>query len=192
MSLDITNNIPLRHLATFSSTGTFLVPEGITKLFLSVQGASGGGSSGFNHAENGHGSTGGLGVWGGAWANVAPGQSYPIIIGSGGAGTSGAGNSRVGTAGGSGGTTSFDNTVLAAGGAGANAGSHHSPGGASPGASGSTSYETSLPTLSPSGAVARVTGTISSNATTAGGTAGQNSSIQGGAGQSGRVYIFGM
>jgi len=192
MAIDVTKTVPLRHLATILSSGYFTVPAGVTKLYVTVSGASGGGSSGFNYQENGHGSTGGAGVITGGWVNVAPGQSYPVIIGAGGSGTSGAGYGRYGTAGSSAGTTYFDGAVIAYGGTGANAGSHHSPGGATPGATGGTAYETSLPVLYPTGAMVRVNDTSTSNTTVAGGNAGQNTSVQGGAGQPGKVQIFGM
>ncbi len=190
MTIDNTVAVNLRHLATFTSSGTFKIPKGVTEIFVSVQGASGGGSTGFTAFETGSGSNGGVGIITGGWVNVAPEHNYNVIIGAGGAGgIFPGGNLRSGGVGGTGGTTSFDNSVLAAGGTGANAGSHHSPNGASPGASGSASAETSLPTVSPSGALARVTGTQNSNTTIAGG-AGSSGSATAGAGASGRVSIF--
>lgn len=86
-------------LQTFTSNGTFIVPENITTLYISaIGGGGGGGGGGLTHYEDADaypdrvygGSGGGGGGAGNAIINkaftVTPGMSIPITIGSGGTG----------------------------------------------------------------------------------------------------------
>lgn len=113
----------------YTSTGTFIVPPGISGLIVDAFGGGGGGSSG---------STGdarsGCGGGGGAHAQmalslIAAGTSVTVTVGAGGSGGTGSG-----AAGNAGGTSSFGSYVYAYGGAAAAA--QGSPGGGTAGAGG--------------------------------------------------------
>lgn len=115
---------------TYTSSGTFVVPYGVTSLTVECYGGGGGG--GGDGTDN---SVGGSGGGGGAYARsvvaVTPGASYPYTVGA--AGTAGAN----GVAGGVGGSTTFNTTtVVALGGSGG--GANGAAGGAGGLASGST------------------------------------------------------
>jgi len=90
----------------FTSSGTFTVPAGITKLKITAFGGGGGGSS----------NNGGLGGAGVALVTVTAGASYTVTIGSGG---NGAAYTNAGAT--AGGTTSFGSLVTATGGGAGNA-----------------------------------------------------------------------
>lgn len=95
---------------TFTSSGSFTVPAGITVLAVSV-GGGGGGGGGCVLANSGGG--GGSGAEAFGIVSVTPGATVAVTVGAGGsAGASGGGN------GGSGGTSSFGVYVTATGGAG--------------------------------------------------------------------------
>lgn len=95
----------------FSASGTFTVPQGITKVYLTMIGGGGGGCG----SLTGGSSSGGGGGAGAYKINhpitVTPGGSYTVTVGAGGAG------GTTGNNGSTGGTTSFD-SVSAAGGQG--------------------------------------------------------------------------
>lgn len=92
----------------FTSSGTWVCPQGVTKIYVSMCGGGGGGAGG-----GGGGGTGPSG--GGSAANsllwfpytVIPGNSYTVTIGAAGAAGTG-GTSAPGTDGTDGGNTSFD------------------------------------------------------------------------------------
>ncbi len=93
----------------FSANGTFVVPAGVTKLFVRVVGAGGGGGRGGTvYALSGGG--GGAGGYAEKYISTTPGASFAVTIGVGGA--------RGDTIGGTGGTTSFGSQVSATGGGG--------------------------------------------------------------------------
>ena len=77
---------------TFNSSGTFIVPPGVTSITVQAWGAGGGGASGGTGNRAGGG--------GGAFATkiiaVTPGTSYTVTVGSGGAPGSTGGNSSFG------------------------------------------------------------------------------------------------
>jgi len=136
MAIDNISHAPLRHIATFLSSGTFNVPEGVSKVFATVEGARGqsnrGQSGGSTHRTNGY-------------VEVVPGKSAQVIIGA-----TGPENSSAGT-------TSFDGAIQVFG---APSSTHesryntNSPGGAAA----ASAVTTTLPTGAPSGAIVRVSG----------------------------------
>ena len=147
MAVDNFINPPLRHISRATTSGTWVVPENVTRVFVTVTGARGGdayqGPAGAASAASG-------------FVEVSPGSVAQLIIG---AGANSVGQS---SGAGSGGTTSFDGAVTAFG---SNGGSHNNRYGGSGGSAGTTSYRTSLPTGAPAGAIARVTSTANSGPT---------------------------
>ena len=112
----------------FNTTNTWLCPTNVTKIRVEVWGAGGGGVGGSGGDIScmawtgmgywgGYGGTGGLGGYNCDTISVIPGQSYSIIVGSGGTG----GNvvsCGTGETGGTGGFTSFNGIITANGGTG--------------------------------------------------------------------------
>lgn len=106
--IDLAGNFEL-----FNTGGTFEVPEGITNLFVY---ASGGGAGGGGNGATSGSPTGGNGGNGvipslGILRGVAFGETYTVIIGSGGAGGAGGGAGGPGGTGGTGGNTTFAGTA---------------------------------------------------------------------------------
>jgi hypothetical protein len=108
-------------VTTFTSSGTWVCPPGITS--ITVQAWGGGGAGGGASTTNKLcGGGGGGGAYASSTVAVTPGNSYNIVVGSG--GTASTGN------GGNGGNSTFNaTTVVAAGGTGGTAGGN-GPGGA--------------------------------------------------------------
>ncbi|CEM57310.1 phage tail protein [Xanthomonas campestris pv. campestris] len=119
--------------ARFEASGTFVVPAGVTAIYVSACAGGGGGGGGGTRAEKSNGSgvytaTGGGG--GGAGQSiqrvrfaVTPGVSLPIVIGAG--GSAGAGSrtdGASGAAGNAGGATVIGNLITLAGGQGGGGG----------------------------------------------------------------------
>jgi hypothetical protein len=104
----------------FSSSGTWTVPNGVTRCRVRVWGAGGGG--GGSNGTNGGGGGGGGGYAESVVTGLTAGASHTITVGT--AGT--AGNSSGGN-GGSGGTSSFDSSVVASGGGGGTGGAGSAP-----------------------------------------------------------------
>lgn len=101
----------------FISSGTFVVPAGITSVYLSMIGGGGGGGG---SDTSGPGGGGGAGGWVLNYLfSVTPGNSYTVTIGTGGTRGNNAGGN---TPGGSGVATSFD-VVSVPGGSGGKSGS---------------------------------------------------------------------
>jgi hypothetical protein len=100
---------------TFTSTGTWLCPAGVTSIKVECWGAGGGGAGASN---SGNLYTGGGGAGGNYSVNnsitVVPGTTYNVTIGSGGT----AGPSSGNTNGSAGGTTNFHSLLFASGGTG--------------------------------------------------------------------------
>jgi hypothetical protein len=67
---------------TFTSSGTFTVPTGVTKVMVFAHGGGGGGGGGYGTASGGGGGVGFIPQI----IDVTPGQAMAVIIGSGGAG----------------------------------------------------------------------------------------------------------
>jgi hypothetical protein len=94
---------------TFASSGSFVVPAGVTQVEVEVWGAGAGSYASIGGLASGGGSGGGYGRK--LVSGLVPGQSVAVIVGAGGAaGTTG------GTAAGPGGTSSFGQLVSASGG----------------------------------------------------------------------------
>ena len=109
----------------FTSPGTFTVPAGVTKVWVSMSGGGGGGSSGKKYSDGSTYIDGGGG--GGAHAvlaeevTVTPGENIAVTIGTGGAGGSGITVVPNGTGsdhGGDGGTSLFGGYISTPGGKG--------------------------------------------------------------------------
>lgn len=99
--------------ATFTASGSWTCPSGVTQILLDGCGGGGGGSCGAGSAANGNGGGGASSVIGRV-VTVVPGTIYTITIGAGGSG--GTSSSTTGTAGG---TSSFGTLLSLAGGGGA-------------------------------------------------------------------------
>lgn len=69
----------------YTSSGTFTVPSGVTNIIVEAWG--GGGSGGVNSNGTGGGGGGGGGAYSRSALVVTPGNSYSVIVGNGGAGT---------------------------------------------------------------------------------------------------------
>jgi len=99
---------------TFTTSGTWTVPPGVTSVLVNVWGAGGGGGGGFNGCSaQGLGSGGGGGGFAQSTLSVTPGDVYTITVGAGGA--AGAYNAN-GGAGGSSSLSGPGGTVAASGG----------------------------------------------------------------------------
>jgi hypothetical protein len=93
----------------FTSSGTFTVPTGVTKLIVDVWGGGGGGA---NSIVGGTGAAGGSGGYGRAYVSgLTPGASITVTVGGG--GNAGAGSGGGGSAGG---TSSFGSYLSCTGG----------------------------------------------------------------------------
>ena len=134
-------NPPLRHIGRATTSGTFVIPASVSKVFVTVTGARGGQPAG----------TAGATVSSGGFVEVLPGSTAQIVIGAGGGGGAPAGTQ--------GGTTSFDGAITIIGSGG---GSSNPRYGAQTGSAATASATTSLPTGSPAGAIARVSSTTTS------------------------------
>jgi len=171
MAINTNPGSPLKQIATYNSSGTFVASQNTNVVFVSIHSASGGsGGSGHGRYATGHsGGSGGAGKVGGAFVFVNPGGSHTVTIGAGGAAGNGTpASNSAGGIGAAGGTTIFDNALTATGGSGGPGGNSSNSGSAGAVASDLTG-RTTLTSLPPSGGIAR-TSTITSQQT--GGTAG--------------------
>jgi hypothetical protein len=123
----------------FSSSNTWTCPANVTQITVETWGGGGGGGGGairsyYCNCSTGapQGGVGGKGGYNKQIISVVPGQSYVITVGNGGSGGSGSTcTSPCSAAGQTGQNSSFNNTVIAAGGTGgASAGCNISYGGA--------------------------------------------------------------
>ena len=150
MAIDNISHSPLRHIATFVSSGTFTIPDGVGRVYATVEGARGnthgGGASGTTIRHSG-------------FVQVIPGKSAQVVIG---ATTSGNNQSA--------GTTSFDGAITVTGSGGNTFFSRYSTYGT--GGNSSSSATTSLPTGAPAGAIVRVSDGTSASYSPAAGTTG--------------------
>ena len=115
--------ISLGQTKTFTASGTYVVPAGITSVIVECWGAGGGGGSSNTMSKSrGRGGGGGGGAYSSTTIVVTPGNSYNIVVGTGGTGGV-AGNGSAG------GASTFDATsVVANGGKPGNKGSNGSAG----------------------------------------------------------------
>ncbi len=130
---------------TFTSSGTFTVPTGVTSVKVTLAGGGAGGGGGQRRAASspgcGCGGGGGGGGGGGQYlqdqvVSVTPGQNITVTVGSGGAGGTGGGSAdQIAPSGSAGESSSFGSLVTAAGGSGGN-GANSTTGGAGGGAGG--------------------------------------------------------
>lgn len=139
-------NPPLRNIARALSSGTFVIPASVSKVYVTVLGARGGVSQGNGQP--------GASIAAGGFVEVLPGSTAQLVIGAGGTN---------GQQGGTGGTTSFDGAITVTGSTGGSFDTRYNSVGN--GAVGSRSDASSLPTGSPAGAIARVSGTSTSGPT---------------------------
>jgi len=193
-------NVPakLRHIQTFTSSGTFYPPAGTTVVFVSIHGASGGGGGARRrYSGNLTGGVGGVGKISGGYVQVNPQAPHSVVVGGGGAGGNFAytGYYTQGYTGATGGTTSFDGAIFNFGGAGGN-GAGDWIGNGNAGSAGSSNAQTALTTLTPSNSASpRVSGFSISNTNIAGGNGGtenqNNNGVSGAGGTSAIVHIYG-
>ncbi len=103
---NLTVNVPFKNVKVFSTSGnhTWAVPGGITKVYVEVWGAGGGGSGGNIASPGGMG--GGSGAYGSWFQAVTPSAVLNMSVGAGGAG----GNTNM--IGADGGTSTFDGTTI--------------------------------------------------------------------------------
>jgi hypothetical protein len=186
MAINVNPGVPVRHVATYTGSGTFVTPAGRTLAFVALHGASGGGggSAGTRYGGRyGLGGVGGQARISGAFVQVVPGGSHSVTVGA--AGTAGFGTTTVNQAaqnGGAGGSTIFDSVFTqpgGSGGQGAYGDRYSATSGAAGAAAANGSGVTALTALSPSGALPRV-GSITTQAT------GANNGGNGGTGRNDR------
>jgi hypothetical protein len=127
------NPIGTEHgMNAYTSSGTWIRPKGVVKVFVRVIGGAGGGGGGSGGEPGGAGGTGGYGGYAEGWITVA--SNIPVVIGAG--GTGGAGGDLSASNGNTGGTSSFNGTsgtsgyyIYAAGGTGGVGATSAGPGG---------------------------------------------------------------
>jgi hypothetical protein len=121
-------------MQSYTANGSFVVPQGVTR--LRVRAIGGGGGGGGNFGNGGGGGGGGGGYAEGIFA-VGPGQVIAVTVGAAGAaGTNGSGTAS-GNSGGNGGASSFGAFLSAAGGQGGGGALAGGQGNSGPGGSGS-------------------------------------------------------
>ena len=180
MAININPGTPLRHVETFNSSGTWISPVGTNLAFVSVHGASAGGTGAGRYGQSLSGQTS---LVGGAYVQVTGGGSHVITIGAGGAGGTPVSGPTFGNNGGTGGTTSFDGRLTITGST--NSGN------------GSGSGSTSLTALNPGASTLVSTGTITTQTTggIAGGSGGSGNSRygsgnSGSSGSAGQIHVY--
>jgi hypothetical protein len=195
MAININPGKALSHVQTFTSSGTFLAPPEATLAFVSIhsaQGGGGGGSAG-RYTNNQNGGNGGVGIVASGWVRLNPNGGHAVTVGAGGAGGAGAPTTTSGQTGSSAGTTIFDGAITVIG-SGGGVGGQNAGGQAAQGSAASATGVTSLTTVSPSGALARVssfaTQTTGAPTAAAGSSAGRYSASAGTTGASGLVHIY--
>lgn len=169
--------------STFTTSGTWICPQGVTSIQVEAYGGGGGGGYGGGANKNGGGGGGGGAYTINSSVAVVPGTSYTITVGTGGAG--GSTNSGA-TANGSNGTASTAvfgvTTVTANPGFGGKGYSNTPTGGAGGTASGGTGANGAATYSGGGGGCAGTTGNGGSTTTTAAGTSGGGNAGAGGLG----------
>lgn len=149
MAIDRLVGNGLKQVASFISSGTFTVPEGVNQLYVSCLGAAGARSGGDN-------SEGGAGLQVAGYVSVAPGGTYPVVIGAKGTRGQVGGRYTPQIDGTQGGDTTFDAALRA------------TSGGVGGGTNGTVTAETTVLSLAPAGATARVTSSTTGGITNSG------------------------
>jgi len=145
---------------SFLSSGTFIVPAGVTQIAVKGMGAGGTGATGSN-SDGGSGATGGRGGGGGGGFifknyNVTPGQSFTVTVGSSGQSTS-FGSLATANSGTSSGGGGFSSTIGLES-------SSSGPSGGAGGSGGSYSYNFGTPSSGQSGSSGSAGATLTSSA----------------------------
>ncbi|MHB1870867.1 MAG: hypothetical protein ACYCT1_08435 [Steroidobacteraceae bacterium] len=125
----------LMRYQTFTSSGTYTVPDGVYRLFCYLWGGGGGGGggqAGVNqgggiYSQGSSGGGGGSGAYAAGSCFVTPGQQITVTVGGGGAGGAGATSGTAG--GGSGGGTTTFSVFVAYGGSGGSGAVYNGVGG---------------------------------------------------------------
>ncbi|UKJ06755.1 gliding motility-associated C-terminal domain-containing protein [Solitalea lacus] len=104
---------------TFTSSGTFIVPPGVTSVSVSAWGGGGAGGGVASSSSRRGGGGGAGGSFAGGTLSVTPGTTYTITIGAGGVG-------QVGLDGTNGASSSFGTSIIALGGPGGKVGNNFS------------------------------------------------------------------
>ena len=140
-------------IVTYDVNGTFVVPDGISKLMVEVWGAGGGGggSSDFQTVTASGGGGGGGGEYTKAYLDVVPGQTFAVTIGAGGSGGAFCSNCASG-AGNPGGFSSFGPQIVSLGGLGGTGATPHAVGGSGAGGTGGAGGAGAAGTLRQAGA----------------------------------------
>lgn len=115
-------------MARFGSSGTFVVPDGVTRVWVTLCGGGGGGGAYSNSTAGGSGGGGAAGAIR-TPVDVTPGESITVTVGSG-----GAGGNAAGADGAAGGTSSFGAYLSTPGGGAGRAANAGGAGGAGGGA----------------------------------------------------------
>lgn len=150
----ILDPLPISGAQTFTTNGTFTVPTGVSRVFVTLVGGGGGGAGSLSGAPYFGGGGGGGGVVFKSTQTVTPGQTIAVTIGAGGAGGLGSnfGGTYATSNGASGGTTSFGALVSVSGGGGGRCQSGDSGGGAAGSSSMSASgFSGNVPTSGENG-----------------------------------------
>ncbi|HNP32261.1 MAG TPA: choice-of-anchor D domain-containing protein [Flavobacterium sp.] len=183
----IVSSVSRGQTQTYTSSGTFTPPAGVTSVKVEAYGAGGGGGYGGTSNKKGGGGGGGGGYTVGNSVTVTPGTSHAITIGS-----AGTGSTASGTNGANGGQTSgtFTSTTITADGGlggrtyanGGNGGNGGSGGGGTTTRSGGTGGSGSTTGSGGGGGAAGTTSGGGNGSIPTGGTAGGGSASAGGAG----------
>ncbi|GMA50115.1 hypothetical protein GCM10025857_14720 [Alicyclobacillus contaminans] len=185
------SSVPNTGSQTFTSSGTFTVPNGVYRIFVQLWGGGGGGGSGSAGFTNSGttkyysgGGGGGAGAYAEGWISVTPGQQIPVTIGLGGAGgtpvsVSTIGATQSGNIGTNGGNTAVGG-LIALGGAGGTQGMASSSG--SPVTSAGGNGGTYTAPIGVNGNAGSGSTTNSTNVWTPGGNGGSSNMGSGGTG----------
>jgi hypothetical protein len=168
-------NLNVSAQTTFTTSGSYTIPVGVTCIKVECWGAGGGGSS--VSSKNRQGGGGGGGAYATSFMTVIPGTNYTVVVGAGGPANT------------SGGATSFNiNTVIAAGGSGAaNNSTSGAAGGTVAASTGSTVFAggNGANGATYSGGGGGGAGSAGTGGNASGGTAGTGTALYGGSGGSG-------
>lgn len=184
MAINTSPGTPVRHVATFNSSGNWNAPQGVSLAFVSVHGATGGGGGRSGPGSRYSGAAGGSSPIAAGWVQVNPGNPHTVTVGAGGVGGTNINGDSTGNTGGAGGTSSFDGAITITGGNGGVGAARYNNNN-SAGNLGASSATTSLPTVNPSATTTIRVASFTSQQT--GAASGGNSAA---AGSTGIVHIF--